>query len=250
MKNKSITYEVYKLNTKEFAAIAATYTLFSLIVAYVFFDSLKAFCVLFIFMPIYISSKKRMLKRKREKEIKEQFLGMIGSMSQALSAGFSVENSIDVIVNDMEKQYGKDAYIISEMEIIKNEMKLSVPIDKCLINLSKRVNIEEVNDFVLIFAEAIRSGGNLVEIIRETSFSISEKRKIDDEIISMLNGKLLEQKVMCVMPFLIIIYLRVSSRKYISVLYHNPLGIAVMIVCLLLYVSSIVISKRIIDIKI
>jgi tight adherence protein B len=55
---------------------------------------------------------------------------------------------------------------------------------------------------------------------------------------------------MCVIPFGIILYLRISSGSFLSVLYHNPVGITVMTLCLSIYAFSYVISEKLIDIKV
>ena len=58
-----------------------------------------------------------------------------------------------------------------------------------------------------------------------------------------------EQKVMMLIPFLLYGYMQVSSKGFFDGLYHNPAGIAIMTVCLGLYLASCVLAEKIMDIR-
>ena len=134
-------------------------------------------------------------------------------------------------------------------EVIKG-LSLGVTLSDGLKKFASRVKSDDIRDFVTVFTEAFKSGGNLVSIIKSTVTIMQDKKRIEDEIKAMLKGKMLEQKVICVIPIMIFVYLRVSSYEFVSVLYHNAAGIAVMTVCLILYVSSILLSEKIANIKV
>ena len=55
---------------------------------------------------------------------------------------------------------------------------------------------------------------------------------------------------MVCIPLGILMYLRITSGSFIEVLYGNALGIAVMTVCLIVYVMAVFISVKIVDIKV
>ena len=55
---------------------------------------------------------------------------------------------------------------------------------------------------------------------------------------------------MGIMPFAIVLYIRVSNQVYISALYHNLIGIVVMLVSLLLTVGTNFWAKKLIQIEV
>ena len=245
-----VTYRYYKMNAKEILINSIYFSLFGAVISFLFYDSVIAFFVIMLALPVFLKKKSNEIKSDKRNELKSEFCEMIGSISTSISAGMSVENAFKESKIDMEKMYGQNAPIVMELIEIERKLKLNVPMTECLKGFSENVQIEDINDFVTVFTEAEKSGGNLKEIIKNTVSIIQEKKRTEDEIESMLKGKMLEQKVISIIPFLIFIYLRLSSAEFISVLYHNPTGIAVMTVCLIVYVLSIGLSQRIIDIRV
>ena len=55
---------------------------------------------------------------------------------------------------------------------------------------------------------------------------------------------------MNLVPFLIISYISMTSTGFFDVLYHNAVGIAIMTVCLVVYVAAYRLSEKIVDIEV
>ena len=113
-----------------------------------------------------------------------------------------------------------------------------------------RTDVEDIRDFAEIFVLAKRNGGDFNEIIGKTVKVMKEKDETEREIAVILTGRRYEQRLMCVIPFAIILYLRISSPDFLSVLYHNIFGVAVMTLCLGIYGLSYGMSERITDIRV
>jgi len=62
-----------------------------------------------------------------------------------------------------------------------------------------------------------------------------------------LSGRRMEQNIMKIMPFGILIYVGISSPGYFDPLYGNLTGIAVMTVLLTIYLAAYHIGDRILD---
>ena len=74
--------------------------------------------------------------------------------------------------------------------------------------------------------------------------------KVIDTINTIISGKKMEQTVMNIMPFGMIIYLRITSPEFIEPLYGNLFGAAVMSVCLVVYAAAFMLGRKITDIKV
>lgn len=238
------------MKAKGLAFNTAIFLLAAAAVSYLFYDSIYAFLIFLPFTKLYITRQKRKFYIDRIQKLESQFCEMIGSLSTALSAGLSPENSFISARKDMVKMYGEKSYIVYEMDEVINGLKINVPLVDGLKTFAIKAKSEDIRDFVTVFSEAVKSGGNLVLIIKNTVTVMREKRHIEEEIAAMLKGKMLEQKVICVIPFFIFVYLKFSSKEFISVLYHNITGEIVMTVCLLLYIGSILLSEKIVNIRV
>ena len=245
-----MNYVVYRLAGKELVKSTCLYLVISSIVAYLFYDSIYAFIILISFLPVFLKEIGKRLCRERIITLENQFVEMIGCISSSLSAGLSVENAFIESRKDMAKMFSDKSFIVLELDEMIKGLKVNIPLMVSLADFGKRTGSDDINDFVTVFCEASKSGGNLIEIIKNTVSMMQDKKHTEDEISAMLKGKLLEQKVVCIIPFLIFAYLRISSREFIGVLYHNLVGIVVMSVCLAIYVTSIFISEKIVNIKV
>ena len=101
-----------------------------------------------------------------------------------------------------------------------------------------------------MFAFAKRSGGNFITIIEATAGHMRACHETEREIQVLVASRRMEQKVMNVMPMLILAYLKLTSSGFLDVLYKNALGVLFMSVCLLLYGGALMLAERILRIRV
>ena len=94
---------------------------------------------------------------------------------------------------------------------------------------------------------AKRGGGNVSQIIRNTAELISDKVETTQEMMTLLQGRRLEQRVMEVMPFAISFYIGVTYPGYFVSLYHNITGYIIMTVCLAIYLCAYIVGEKIME---
>ena len=116
-----------------------------------------------------------------------------------------------------------------------------------LLDFAKRSHINDIYDFVEVFAIAKRRGGDFGKIIKNTADIISDKIEVKREITTMISAKRLEQSIMNVVPFAIILYINFTSPGFFDPLYHNFLGIVIMSVLLAVYMAALFLADRIIQ---
>lgn len=242
-------YDRYRFSKKEWILYAMEYIVSEAGVAFLFYDSPWAFLLGLPGFFIFIKLKCKQLIRRRTDELKVQFQDAIVSMSTALVAGYSVENAIRESYKDMVKMYDNTSMMTKELNEMIKKMELGMRPEELFSDFAFRTHIEEINDFSLIFTVAGKSGAAFSNIIANCVNILQTGRDTEREIKVLLSGKQYEQKVMCTIPFLLITYLRLSSPEFIGVLYHNPLGIAIMTASLLVYAGAIFLSFKISDIR-
>ena len=103
-------------------------------------------------------------------------------------------------------------------------------------------------EFAIVFSVAKRTGGNLTEIISRTISVISRKIEVEKEIEVLVSAKRMEARIMNGVPFFIIFYIGLTSKGFFDPLYHNPFGIVLMTICMLVYLAAYLLSEKIINI--
>lgn len=112
-------------------------------------------------------------------------------------------------------------------------MDRNIPIAELVMDFGRRSGTEDIENFANVIRAAKQNGGNLIRIIQKTVNSISDKMMVEEEIQTMIAAKKLEEKIMMVMPYGILLYLRVSNGDFLQVLYHNLIGAGIMLLFLI-----------------
>ena len=219
-------------------------------IAYLFYGT---FWVMILFSPyliLHMKNWKRDWKLKKQQNFRFQFKEMIQSMASALSVGYSMENALKEAQKDLRTIYKEEDMIMEELSFMLRQIQMNITVEQAFLELSSRVQDEDVETFVTVFVMAKRSGGDAVEIIRNAVRQMSEKIDVEREIVTIMSAKKLEFRIMTMIPFGMIIYLRMSFPEFFQVLYGNLIGVVVMSVCLLIYLLAYICGKRMVEIEV
>ena len=219
-------------------------------ISYLFYNSLVSFILISPMIPIYVMFRKKEDYKKSISRKTTEFSDAMQAVSFALNTGYSIENAFAGAVEELELLYGNNSSIVREFRMIVNRIKRNENLEDIMDDYAKRMKIEDISYFAEIFRYTKRSGGDIPAIIKQTVRIIREKAEVQMEINTIISGRKMEQKVMVCIPLGILMYLRITSGSFIEVLYGNALGIAVMTVCLIVYVMAVFISVKIVDIKV
>lgn len=245
-----VDYGVYRLSAREYMELSAIGLGLCGLTAYVFYRSLEAFILLVPFGLLYPFYKKKDLKKERLRQLTLQFKEGIQVLSSFLSAGYSLENGLSMSVRELTVLYGKGAMITEEFERLAAGVRINRPVEQLLGEFGKRSGIQDVDHFAQVFGIARRSGGELVEIIRQSAGVIRDKIQVQEEIHTMTAARIFEQKIMNGIPFGIVLYIDFTSPGFFDAMYGTWMGRLIMTLCLAFYAGAVILSGRILDIEI
>ena len=206
-----------------------------------------------LLLPLFIWHFRMMEEecvRKKEMEFQVQFKEAIQAVSAALNTGYSVENAFREAQKELKLIYPETARISKELLFIIRQLRIHVPMEQILEELGMRVQIEDVRNFVTVFAAAKKNGGNMIAIIQDTVRQIGDKIDVKREIDTILAAIRYEFRVMSAIPYAIIGYMSFSFPEFMDSLYGNIFGIGVMTVCLGIYMGAYYLGVRMIRIEV
>jgi tight adherence protein B len=224
--------------------------LLTISIAYVFYQSYVA-CSLFPMVFFFV--RRMVIEEEKKKELlkeKEMFRDFILSLAAALEAGYAVETAMGSVKEELKMLYGEESRIVKECEGILQKMGANYSVENALEEAAQRMKIEDAMMFAETFKIGKRIGGDMNQIIMDTSLIISEKIDTEKEIESSLAAKRFEFRIMCMMPFMMMSYVRLSSPDYFSTLYHTFFGVVTMSVVLIMMSITYLLAKTIIQIKV
>lgn len=251
LKNCSLPdYGNYRFGIKEKVLYVSEGVLLVAVIDYFFYRSWAACIGLIPVLILFVREKKKELAKKHRQELGIQFKDLILAVAANQKAGYSIENAFRESYRDMTMLYGEEAVICTELRYIITGLDNNVVLEKLLYSLGVRSGLPDVAQFADVFLIAKRSGGNMTEILAKTAAVIEQKTETDKEIQLIISSKKMEQKIMNMVPFLIILYIGSTSKGFFDVLYHNLIGVIVMTVCLGFYLAAYLLSRRIVDIEV
>lgn len=219
-------------------------------VSYLFYGTWIGAILFSPYLIRYIKSWEKQTIKKRQENFRLQFKEAIQSLSAGLNVGYSVENALKEACKDLQAMYRRNDLIVKELVYMIRQIQMNVTVETVFREFAARTEDEDVNTFVTAFNMAKRSGGNMLEIIRNVVRQMGEKIDVEREIGTLLAAKRMELHIMSAIPFAMIVYLRISFPEFLNVLYGNAAGVVIMSVCLAVYLISYESGKQMVEIEV
>ena len=248
-RDKGGDYGNIRINKKEEVQCIMEGILIIAVFAYFFYRSYLALIFLSPILYFYRVYKKKRIIKERISSLEQQFKETILIVQINLQAGYSIENAFVESYQDIVKIFGDHCYMAKELEIIRKGLRNGKTLESLLTELGRKCPDSEIEEFARVYSIACKTGNQWKEVISKTVFLITQKIEIKEEIEILIHGKKTENRIMCVIPFFILLYMDLTSKGYFDVLYHNVLGIVVMTICMMIYILAYLLSEKITEIE-
>jgi tight adherence protein B len=246
-----IDYDIYNMPKKEIILNIILAAIIVFLTAFLFYRSLIISFAMSTLGLMYPKMKIKSIILKRKAELNLQFKDLLYALASSMSAGKSIERAFSDAVKDLQVLYpDPNANINKEVVYIVRKLEMNETVEAALSNFARRAHLEDLDNFVDVFQTSKRAGGNLVDIIQNTSKIINYKIEIKEEINTMLASKKFELKVLNAMPIFMLLLLSISAADYISPIFTTLYGRLVISIAIILLVSAYFISKKIMDIRV
>ena len=184
-----------------------------------------------------------MISRRLE-AFTEQLGDCLITISNALRAGYSFQQTIEVISKEMEPPIGE------EFSKMNHDVIMGVPLEEALDTANKRIgssDFELVVTAVLIQREV---GGNLAQVLDSISYTIMERIRMRREILSLTAQGRLSALVMLALPFITFAVMYAINSEQVMQLFSEPMGQKLMIGALIMEIIGYFITMRIVNIDV
>ena len=139
-------------------------------------------------------------------------------MAGSLTAGLSLAQSIDTIVNEGTEP------IASEFRRVLVETRLGVSLETALEGVAERFDSKDFAWVVMAINIQRRVGGNLAELLETVAGTIREREYMRRQVAALAAEGKLSAFVLGGLPPLFFIYMLLTRYEYVSVLFSRPLG--------------------------
>lgn len=243
-------YDIYYLSLEDLLTGALNVIIYMVLICIAFYNSITLLIIILPFaFVIPFFNKVNLIKNRKEKLLNE-FKDFLRILKSFLEASYSVENAFALSIKELIMLHGKDSMMVKELKSIVSKLKLNKPIDQVFKQFADKTHMEDIIDFSEVFVISKLHGGNISKIIGNTINVINDKIEVKIEIDTVTASKRFEQKLMNLLPFLIIIYMNISSSSFLRPLYERLEGRILMTFALAVYFFSVHLSKKILNIEV
>jgi len=218
---------------------------------WLFFDN-PVFAVGLALLSVLLEKKWREARAAAlRKELAAQFKDMLFSLSASFQSGRHMAEAIREAGNNLLEIYPPEAPINIELDSMKRRMGSGGESEReVLFDFARRSGNEDARNFADVYYTCLTTGGDLCGVVNRTAGILIEKMTIRREIDTLMAQKKYEAKLLTAVPFVILLYLRLSSPEYLSLLYTTAVGLCVMAAALGALAVAYFWSVRIMDIEV
>src|SRR3569832_367931 len=184
------------------------------------------------------------MRKRRLAKIQQQLPEAIDLMVSALRSGHAFSSGLQMIGEEMSEPAG------GEFRIVHDEINFGVSLQQALTNLSERVPITDLRYFVVAVLIQRESGGNLTEVLGNLSRLIRDRLKLVAKVKVLSSDGRLSAWVLGVMPFALAAVMNIFNPGFMSPLWKDPIGIAIIQYMLSLMVIGVLILRKIIRFRV
>jgi tight adherence protein B len=155
-------------------------------------------------------------KGKRLKAFNSNLADTITLVANALRAGSSVLQAIDMVVRETQPP------ISTEFARVIREVNLGLPLDEALANMTRRVRSDDLELMTTAIAIHHTVGGNLAEILDSIAFTIRERVRIKGEIRTLTAQQRLSGYVVGFLPLALVGMLTLIAPRFMDPMLRKP----------------------------
>lgn len=191
-----------------------------------------------------------------EKKLKDimllQFREAILSMASSLKAGSSLQIALQRCETDLERelQFQKDTPMLDALNKINGDIQLGKSVDEVLLDFKRTTDLEDIHQFIDAIVITRSKGGNLADVINNTTESISDKILIQQEIKLATSQKRMEAGILTFMPVGLVAILMVLNPGYMQPMYETTLGTILLFMAVIMLIANYFIGRKITNIDI
>lgn len=186
--------------------------------------------------------------KNKKKQRFERLTGEIGDcltvMSNSLRAGYSFQQAMDLVAKEMSGPLAK------EFRKTLREISLGVPTEQALINLTKRVESDDLDLMISAVLIQRQVGGNLAEVLDNISHTLRERIRIKGEIKTLTAQGRISGLIIGLMPPILFAILMVINPGYVGILIKTEAGIMMLMAGVASEIIGVMFIKRIVSIEV
>lgn len=182
-------------------------------------------------------------KKRRAAAFGLQLTGFINILSNSLKAGYALPVALEVVRGEMKNPMRQ------EMNIVTQELRLGVPLEKALRNLHKRMPGEDLDLIVTAIVVAERVGGQLTNVLSGLETTIRERYKMNGRVQALTAQGKMEGLIVGFLPLFLGGAITLIDPKMMMPMFTQPTGWLMIAAIVILDLIGLIVIREIVTIE-
>jgi tight adherence protein B len=183
-------------------------------------------------------------KSIRMRAFAEEFPDALDLLVSALRAGISFSSALQIVADESPEP------VRSEFAIVVEEQALGLDLREALMNLANRVDSLDLKFFVTAVVLQRDTGGNLTEVLDNTSRLIRDRFRILGDIQTFTAQGRLTGAILSLLPLSFAIFMVLVAPNYFHKMWDSPTGRAVLGFAAMMQVLGALAIRKIVNIRV
>ena len=178
-----------------------------------------------------------------KKKIENDMLEAITIMNNSFKAGLSITQAVELVSRELVGP------IANEFKKISTEISLGLDIEVAFKRFSERIKSDEAVYLTSSLSVLNKTGGNIIKVFNSIEKNMFNRRKLDNELKSLTSSSKLIMYVLIFVPIVFVIFVSLVNKEYFKPLFTNPLGIALLFIMIIIYITYIIVVRKALKVR-
>ena len=188
-----------------------------------------------LFLPIVVI---KMLEAQRRKKFAGQIVDGLLILSSSLKAGLSLLQAIGELTEEMPSP------ISQEFGLVLRQMQMGIALDEAMVNLKKRMRVDELDLIVTALLVARETGGDLTITFSKVINTIQERNKLLGRVKALCVQGRMQGVIMSILPIGFGMFVYKTNPGFFDIFLKDPIGRGLMIYALFSEVMGIIFIRK------
>ena len=181
--------------------------------------------------------------KEYKKKIEHDMLEAISVMNNAFKSGRSISQAIELVSRDL------DGPIAKEFKKISLEISLGLDVEVAFKRFSERVKLSETVYLTSSLSVLNKTGGNIIKVFDSIEKNLFSRKKLQSELKALTSSSKLIMYVLIFVPIVFVVFISIINKGFFTPLFEEPLGILLICIMFIIYITYILVVKRVMKIR-
>ncbi|MFO0685742.1 MAG: type II secretion system F family protein [Sandaracinus sp.] len=178
--------------------------------------------------------------RKLEDLLDSWLLMLANALKASPSLGEAISNSAKLIRPPFSE----------EIDLVLKEMKLGTPLDQAVLNMSRRINSRVISSSLATILVGRQTGGDLPNILETSASTLREMARLEGVVRTKTAEGKMQVIVLAVIPFALLGMIHYMDNTWLRPLVETTIGYGIIAVATALWMTALILARRILSVDI